>query len=158
MINLLPPEEKSKILINAKIKVVAILWFLILFFIFCLLVFLIFINLYIKIQLNAQRAKADQIMEFSFKAEAFDLEKKIALLDSDVVEINKFYENRVYFSEIFNKISAVMPGNIYFTNLTADKKKGGVEVSISGFSPSRETLLELKKNIDKESDYFKNVY
>ncbi|KKQ67561.1 MAG: hypothetical protein UT22_C0019G0010 [Parcubacteria group bacterium GW2011_GWC2_39_11] len=158
MINLLPPKEKNKILTEIKIKVAAIHWFLVLFFISCLLAFFVFINLYIKIQLDAQRAKADQIMGFSFKAEELDLEKRIALLDFDVAEINKFYENKVYFSEIFDKISAVMPGNIYFTNLTVDKKKEEIVVSVSGFSPSREGLLELKKNIDKEGDYFQNVY
>jgi Tfp pilus assembly protein PilN len=158
MINLLPLAEKEKILIDAKIKVVAVIWFLIIFFIFCLVGFLIFINFYIKIQLDGQRIQISETNVASSNAKALDLENKITLFDSDLNDISTFFQNRIYFSEIFNKISGVLPANVYLTNLTAIKGKVGVKVSVSGFSPNRDDLLELKKNIDKDSIYFNNVY
>lgn len=158
MINLLPSEEKEKILTETKIKVAAIHWFLVLFFISCLIASLALINLYIKIQLDGQRAQISQNNGIPSNADALDLEKNIGLFNSDLNKINEFYKNKIYFSEIFSKISDILPESIYFTNLTANKNDEGVKISISGFSPSRETLLELKKNLDKEKDYFKNIY
>ncbi len=158
MINLLSIEGKEKILIEAKLKVTAIIWFLIIFFIFCLVGFLVFINFYIKIQLDGQKIQISETNGVFPNSRALDLENKIILFDSDLNDINLFFQNRIYFSEIFNKISDVLPENIYLTNLTAVKGSIGVKVSISGFSPDRESLLELKNNFDKDSAFFNNVY
>jgi len=157
MINLLPPEEKDKISADVRIKVLKIFWFLILFFILCLIAFFGFINLYVKIQLDGQIAQISQHSGASPSAVASDLKKNIDSLNSDLSKINEFYGKKIYFSEILDKISQIMPENVYFANLSIIKGKNGTKISVSGFAPSREELLELKKNLDKESDYFKDV-
>ncbi len=64
-------------------------------------------------------------------------------------------------SEILEKISKILAPGIYLTNLSLNKPSdlqgNRVEVTISGFSETRENLSLFKKNLEEEKD-FKDVY
>ena len=148
MINLLPPQEKKEIESEGKFRLVSILGTI--SFIFILFISLIFlaINSYLRGELNAKiiileaekgRIETPEIQEF---------QRKISFLNQEVDKLDIFFLQRVELTKILDKISHLIPPNIYLTNLSWQKET--LEVNLLGFSLAREDLLKLKENLEKE--------
>lgn len=154
MINLLPPEEKEKLFLEKKKRMVSILWFLVLFFIVCLILILLSIRIYLRAQVKAQEAFLSEIKQESGRTEIKEFQERVNLINSELTKLNSFYQKKIYFSEIIEKISKTLPQETYLTNLSvifSPAKK--IKVSLSGFSPTREILFEFLKNLEKEQDF-----
>ena len=161
MINLLPPQEKEKILLERKKRVVLNLLILILFFFLCLILALVPIKIYLRSQVKSQEFFLAEIQKETGQTEIKDLRKKIDLINSTLTNLDNFYKNKVYFSEILEKISEILPEKIYLNTLSitfssAEKKEERViNVSFSGFAPNREVLFEFKEILEKETNFEK---
>jgi len=158
MINLLPPVEKEKISLEKKKRMVVILWLLILFFIVCLILVLFSVKVYFQCQVKIQKTILSQVQKEAAASEVKDFKEKIRLVNSKLISLKSFYQNKIYFSEILGEVSRTLPKNIYLTNLSLRKtEEGKIVVSLSGFSPTRELLFEFKKNLEEKA-FFKEVY
>ena len=157
MINLLPPEEKEKFLLEKKKRIIIILWALVLFFLVCLILILFSIKIYLRSQVESQRAFLIEAEKEFEQSEIQDLRKKISSVNLTLTKLNSFYQQKIYFSQILEKISQTLPSEAYLNNLSAvfssDEEKGNVRVSLSGFVSTRETLFEFKKSLEKESNF-----
>ena len=77
--------------------------------------------------------------------------------------MNSFYQSESNLTEILEKISETLPINVYLAALNFDlltateNEKHAAQISLSGFSPTREILLEFKKNLEKEQT-FEEIY
>lgn len=162
MINLLPPEVKKEILLETKKRVVLSNWILVLLFLGLLLLAMFLIKFYIQKQTVSLMAGDKQFSEISRN------EKIINEIDSFNLffeKLNQFYGQKIYISEILEKISKVLPDKIYLTDFSVSpdlilenkddelKKLVGFNVSVSGFSPTREELLQLKANVEKDESF-----
>jgi len=169
MINLLPPEIKRKNLLEKRKTIVSANLILFLLFSVLLLSTVFSINFYLQIQTNrlkTQLANNEQTLERSENKEILD---KIDLFNLSFEKLNAFYGQRIYISEILEKISQVFPDNVYLTNLSISpdavledegdglKRLIGFKISIAGFSPTREEVIQLKENMEKEKS-FKEVF
>jgi len=159
MINLLPPQEKEELKQEESFKLVLILGILILIFILCLSLILFSIGISIGGQLAAQKVflsqKETEISQFQ------ELEKKIKNLNLTFSKLDSFYQENPSFVKILEITSKTLPSGTYLTSfnfnpLAKDKKYLG-EVILNGYSPSREILLEFKKNLEQE-ELFQEVY
>ncbi len=158
-VNLLPPEEK-RILAKEKIfKLVLILAALILFILASFSLMLLSINFYISGQTKTQEILVD-LEEESQDSEAGDLAEEINRINNNLVQLNSFYRNQPRFYEVFNQISKVLPDQIYLTNasvvLKAEEENEILNCSLTGYSPNRETLFSLKKNLE-DNGVFKEI-
>lgn len=155
MINLLSPKEKEEILEEKKWKLILILGFLVLFFFVCLLLILFIINIFISGQLKVQKIFLDQ-EEKNFKESQFQtLEEEIIVSNQTLLNLNSFYQNQTNLTEILENISGTFPDNVYFTTLNFEPLEK--KFYLSGFSLTRESLLELKRNLE-EKEFFEKIY
>ncbi|PIR71900.1 MAG: hypothetical protein COU42_03115 [Candidatus Nealsonbacteria bacterium CG10_big_fil_rev_8_21_14_0_10_36_24] len=154
MINLLPPEEKEKLFLEKKKRMVSILWFLVLFFIVCLILILLSMRIYLREQVKAQEALLSGIKQEGGRTEIEEYQERVHFINSEITKLNSFYQKKIYFSEIIEKISRTLPQENYLTNLSiifSPEKE--IKVSLSGFSPTRELLFEFLKNLEQEQDF-----
>ena len=161
MINLLPPNEKNKLLLERKRKIITIVWFLLLVFMVCFIGVLFLAESCLKKEIK--RENADLILANS-KAENIkikEIKKRLEDADSNFKKLESFYSKKIYFSDVLEKISQIMPEEIYLTGISVNRsldknKKTITEVSISGFSPTREILFKLKENFQRNK-FFQEV-
>jgi len=153
MINFLPPKEKKVLLEEKCYKLIFILNLLLLSFLISLSLILFSIKIYIQGDIQFQNILIDsEKEEFSqFK----DFKKKIISLNQEFLNLNSFYQNQIYLTTLLEKISVILPSEMYLTNFSYQKENS--KINLRGFSPTREILLEFKNNLKKEKE-FEEVY
>lgn len=160
MINLLPPVEKEELLSEKKKKITIILWLLVLFFLLCLILTLFSVKIYLQIQAESQKTLLDESREEFGQSGIQDFREEINSINLTLTKLDSFYQQKTYFSEILGRISGILPQGIYLTNFSAvftTEKEENIEISLSGFSPTADSLFEFKGNLEKEND-FKDIY
>jgi len=159
MINLLPPQEKEELKQEESFKLVLILGILILIFLICLSLILFSIGISIGGQLAIEKALLSQ--KETEISHLRDLEKEIKNLNLTFSKLDSFYQKNPNFVKILEITSKTLLPGTYLTSfnfnpLAKDKKYLG-EVILNGYSPTREILLEFKKNLEQE-ELFQEVY
>lgn len=158
MINLLSPEYKQELLKEKQFKIVVILIIVTISFLISLALVLFSVEIYTASQLDAEK----NFLEYSqremelFKIE--ELENKIILTNEEISKLDTFYAQQSSAIEILEKISQVVPQGIYFRNIalnTASEEGYKFVLAINGFSPDRQSLLDLEKNLENNRDFFK---
>lgn len=160
MINLIPPKEKEKLSIERVKRMIIIFWFLVFFFILCLVLILLAVRIYAKSQFAVQQSYAASIKK-EFKKESIEeVKSKVQFINSNLDKMNSFYENKFYFSSLIEKISQTLPENLYLNEFSIiSLKKNSTEdeyvlkISLAGFSPSRDDLLEFKGNLESRKEF-----
>jgi len=152
-INLLPPKAKTELFEEEIKRLIIILGGLALFFLISLTLILFSTEISISAQVSSKQTQLD-IQEEQLRApEIQNLKEKITKANQDLSKLDSFYEGQIKLGEIFEKISEILLPNMYLTTLSY--KKEDLQISLSGYAPNRENLLEFKKNLEKE---FPNPY
>jgi Tfp pilus assembly protein PilN len=155
MINLLPQEQKQVILLEEKFKLVLILGIIILAFLVSFIFILISIKISLSAEMETQKINFEQ-KEKELKVPALqDIENKITEANAAFSQLDSFYHGQRDSIAVFEKIFNALPPSIYLDNLSFNSVSS--QVFIAGFSPSREILLQLKENLEKETS-FSGVY
>jgi len=162
MINLLPLKEKKNLQEEKRLKFILILGILLLaiFVSFCLILFVI--KIIISSQIETQKTILEKGESEFQNSQLKDLQEIINNSNKALSELNTFYKQQFDFSDILEKISKILPPKTYLTNISFNSQidKDGnrlLACNLSGFSPDRDTLLQFKNNLEKETE-FKEVY
>ena len=99
---------------------------------------------------------ADKLARFRYRFRRhdyhlIDLEKKINNANATFSELSLFYKNGGSLVDILTKISRALPQGIYLTSINANPSL--TQFSLTGFSKTREILLILKGNLEKETSF-----
>jgi Tfp pilus assembly protein PilN len=148
MTNLLPPQVKTELCEEKIKKMVIIFGILILILLFSSTLILFTIKNYISKQIDLEKTVINLEEKNSEAPEIQNLREKIISINRTLSQLNSFYQEQVRLTEIFNKISDVLPSQMYLTNFSYQKESA--QVSLSGFSPNREILFEFKKTLENE--------
>lgn len=153
--NLLPPPEKQNLKLEENLRLIAILGILSLFFLISLILVLFSLKIYLWGEVESQKIFLSQIEKESGIAGIQELEKKIDLLNKNLSKLDSFYKEKLSLTEILERISQTLPPGIYLNSLSLNppQKTYKFQVSLSGFSPTRELLVDFKKNLEKEEDF-----
>lgn len=158
MINLLPPQYKEELVREENWKLILILGIVILSFFISTSLILFSIKILSGGQLSAQKVLASQKeMESS---QILEFEKKLRDLNLTLAQLSSFYQGQTSLVGISEIITKTLPAKVYLTSLSFNRISAedySIGVSLSGFAPSREILLELKKNLEDEA-LFKEIY
>jgi Tfp pilus assembly protein PilN len=159
MINLLPPQEKEILRQEEKYKSASILGILFLVFLICLILILFSIKISISGEVEAQKILLSQEEERFKGTQTQNLEEKIISSNQILSKLNSFYYSQISLTGVLEKISRSLPSGVYLTtfNFSSGAPSGSGQISLSGFSPNREILLEFKKNLEKEEN-FQEIY
>jgi len=158
MINLLPLKEKKEFLMEGTKRMVIVLWFLFLFFLVCLALILLSIKIYLQGQIDSNKNYLANTEKEFLESESEEYRSRITEANSKIEELNSFYEKRVNFSNVLEKVSALLPADIYLTDvslgqITEDKERK-IVVALSGFAPVVDDVVEFENNLKGE---FENV-
>ena len=149
--NLLPPKQKQELLLEEKFRIVLILGIIITAFLISFIFILISIKIFISAEAEIQKINLAQKEQESGNATFQEIENKIITANAVFSQLADFYhkqrDNVVIFKEIFD----ALPSGVYLTNLSFNSANS--QFSIAGFSPSRELLLKLKENLEKENNF-----
>jgi len=160
MINLLPPKEKIEFFQEETKRLVVIIGSGVLVSLFCLILILFSIKIYISGQAESQKIILLQTEKEFQTSEMKNLQEKIILTNLTLSKLNSFYQEKFYLTKVLERISEILPPGTYLANLSFTPRLGEefrAEVSLSGFSSSREILFEFKKNLEAQED-FKEIY
>jgi len=159
MINLLPPEEKRDLLAENKRRTILILLVLVLFFLSVLVLILFSVKTYLQIEAISQKALLLETEKKPQQPEVQGFQEKVNLINQNLTKLSNFYKQKIYFSDILERVSQILPTQIYLNNFSATlstaEKEPTIKIALSGFAVNRDVLLEFKQNLEKESD-FKN--
>jgi Tfp pilus assembly protein PilN len=156
MINLLSPKQKKEIQQEETFKLVLILGIIFLIFLVCFSLILTSINIILSGEVEAQKILYEQ-REKEFETPQMQvLQKNLASFNQTIFQLDSFYQSQTNLTGVLEKISQTLPSGVYLTSLlAASKKEGGLSCTLSGFSPTRESLLDLKANLEKEENFEK---
>ena len=155
MINLLPSQQKEELREEGKWKLIMILGIVLLAFLISLSLILFSIKTVILGQVEIQKILLEE-REKELKTQKIqELEAKIRDYNLTLSNLDSFYKKNLNLTDILEKLSKTLPQGTYLTtfifNLTT------LEISLSGYSPDRETLVAFKENLEKE-EKFEKVY
>lgn len=156
MINLLPPEEKKGLLTEETKRLAIILGFVFLSSLFCLIIILGFLKIYLLIQIDIQKSTLGLIEKQAEISETQAVIEKIEDSNQKLVRINNFYEQRSNLEEALEELTQTIPEGIYLTDLSYSKNSS--QIILAGFSPSQDLLVQFKKNLEQKKEEFPETY
>jgi len=160
MINLLPSEEKNTLKKEEKYRLTFILGTFVLFFLATLSLILFSLKFYLAGEVAGYQILVNFEKQKAVTLEAQNIEKEISLLNQNLNTLATFYENQPGFAEVFKKISNIVPADMYLNTLSlnpSQDKESRFRVSLTGYSKTREILLDFKNRLESES-IFQGIY
>ena len=160
MINLLPPKERDILKQEEKLRLVFIWGIFVLFFLITFSLVLFAVNIYLAGQVQGFKILVGYEQQKSVTPEAQKIGKEIIAVNQNLTELNALYKGQPRITELFQKISEIIPEEIYLNSLSLDpneNKRDRFQVSLTGHSETREALLNFKKSLESKSD-FQGVY
>lgn len=154
MINLLPPQQKEELLEEERLKLVLTLGIIILAFLVSLILILFSIKTSLISDSGIQKIYFEQRKKELENLEIQELEAKIKNYNLTLSKLKTFYQNPDLTS-ILEKISETLPQGTYLTTLNFSPQTS--QISLTGFSPTREILLQFKENLER-TEGLKEIY
>jgi hypothetical protein len=154
MINLLPPEEKRKILLKKKEKLAVIFAIVFLVFLICLILILLSVKFYILAETDYQKNNLIQVEQSKESSDLVEFGNIIQAHNGTLDQLDSFYKKEIYFNEALDIILNVpKPENLYLTNFSLDRSRDSmIEINVTGISESRDNLLIFKNNIEQDEN------
>ncbi len=155
MINLLPPQQKESLLEQTHLRLVIILGILFLSFLACLFLSMLLVKSYVLGEIETQKI----ILEERKRTISLNqgVEKEIRESNILLSDLNTFYEQDVNVTKVLEKLGELLPPQTYLKEFSFNKVVNGGEqerrVSLSGYCPSRESLLDFDARLEEESAF-----
>lgn len=144
-LNLLSPEEK-KIILAEQTNRRIIFWGVNL--VTALLIFIILLSfIYVSISIKSKIAETDfKNAQAKFKIEGLqNLQTEIKQMNAQIKNLDKIQTEHKYYSQALEKIIDIIPVNALIKKISINQN----QVTVEGFSPSRETVLLIRQNLEK---------
>lgn len=148
MLNLLPPEEKKLLGQEEQLKIVINLGILISAVLTSLILVLFSLKIFISADLESQKIIFEQREKELSNQRVKEIEKDVKNYNSNLSRIQSFYREQISLTEVLREITKTVPVGAYLTNLNFNSLDA--KFSLSGKAGSREVLLLLKNNLEKE--------
>lgn len=161
MINLLPPLYKQEFRQEQNFHLTVILGVLALLFLVSFSLLLVAIRVYLTGQIQVRELLLESQMREMVQQEASRGE--IRKVNRTLSDVSAFYENEVATSAIFQRLSSLLPQDVYLTSLSYNPaaqtagKEANAKIFLTGFAPTREAVLAVQESLRAE-EIFINLY
>ncbi len=156
MLNLLPPSEKRILLQEKQKRLFIVLFFELSIFLFCVVLVLLAIEFYALGELTLQNFLLQKSGEESRSSEFIYFKEAMEGYNQKLISMNSFYKNQEFMSDALDTLLSVeRPDGLYFKRLSF-QPEDHLKVIITGFSKTRDGLINFKSNIESEKS-IKNV-
>ena len=151
MINLLPPKQKEQLRLEGNKKLTIVLGNMVLVSLVSLVLVLFSLKFYILGQLVLQGSTLHDVEREYQDSQIASVKEDMLKYNGIIVKMNNFYNSQVYLSDSLRAVSEIeKPKGLYFKSIRLEsKEKDDINVTITGFSDTRENLQILKDNIEK---------
>jgi len=156
MINLLPLNERRLLKNQEKEKIILILEIIIFNFFLSLILILFAMKIYTGGLLEAEKTIFEQEKKELEVSEIKNIAQRINSVNKNFVDLDYFYNNQISVIKIIEQLYKTLPNGIYLTNFSYTKDAS--EVTISGFSESREMLVEFKNSLEASNNFEKIIF
>ena len=118
------------------------------------------VRIYVSGQAESQRILLSLEQQKSKTLEAQNIEREINLINQNLSNLSSFYDRQPNLTELLGKISHIISADMYLNSMSL-KPNGGdgdrFQVLLTGYSPTREILLDFKKKLEVEPS-FQGIY
>lgn len=159
MINLLPPENKKELAREENWKIFVISGVLVVVFLVCFSLILSSVNIFISGEMETEKILLEQRKRELENPRVKQLRKNLISFNETLSQLESFYQDQIRYALILEEISETLPPGSYLTTLSLSFQSGEDKIScaLSGFSPSRQTLLKLKENLE-DKEIFEEIH
>ena len=89
------------------------------------------------------------------KTESAQVKQDIRLVNSQMKDFDQLAKAQPRWSVVLDAFAVQIPNGVQISEFTADSAK--MRIDISGYSPTREQVIELYNNINADKDHFKDI-
>ncbi len=156
MINLLPQQYKKELKLEEKWRTVIVFGFILVIFLLALVLILYSIKIYINGQVESTKLVLSVEEKPLQNEEVKGLKEQIKKSNQVVGQLANFYQQQNRLMPILEEVSKQIPNEINLTKISWSRKNE--QVSITGFSSTRENLFELKNNLESNANFSEVVF
>lgn len=154
MINLLPLQYKKELKQEEQYRTIVILGIVFLIFLISLFLVLVATEIYLKGQVESLKLLVKAEEEISRAKGTQELREQMVAINQRIVKVNSFFQGQIDSIGILEKVFQTLPPEIKLSSLVWQKADS--RFSLTGFSPSREILVDFRNSLEKEN-LFNNI-
>ncbi len=110
---------------------------------------------YLNRKTQASEAEIELLKATASKSENAEVKEKIQQANSQIIDFSNLMAKTPAWSEVMAAFVKNVPAGVKITAFEADAVKK--EISIAGYSPTRDAVIDLYNNINADKDHFKNI-
>ena len=115
---------------------------------FSLILILLSVKIYLAGEITAQKIFLEFEKESLAVKEMRNVQGQVQTFNKKLSRLDTFEDQKINIAFLFNEILTTIPSGIYLTNFAYSKKAS--QITLSGFSPTRNILFQFKKNLEQE--------
>ncbi len=113
------------------------------------------VGMYLNNKSNNIQAEIEQLKSVANKSENAEIKQRIRLVNAQIEDFYRLIQQTPQWSAVLEAFVSNVPSGIRVTEFDADLKT--MEVNISGYSPTRDLVIDLYNNISADKTHFKNI-
>lgn len=115
----------------------------------------IFVMVYLGSTEKRVSAEVETLKQQTDKTENAELKKQIRMINNQMTDFEKLAVNSPKWSKVVSAFAKLVPKGVKINTFRADSKTG--KIDITGYSPTREMVIELYNNINSDKEHFKDI-
>ena len=113
------------------------------------------VYLYLSSKVKSVDAEIEQLKRQANKTENADVKQRIKLANSQISDFTKLSSQTPQWADIISAFIKDIPQTVKITQFDANTEKQ--EIVISGYSPTRDLVIDLYNNLNSDKKYFKSI-
>lgn len=113
------------------------------------------VHTYLGQEIDTVQAEIDTMKRTANKTENAAVKQKIKVANAQIENFASLTSKAPQWSQVFAAFLNNVPPDIKITNLKANAEKK--EITINGYAPTRDLVIELYNNINADKDHFKDI-
>lgn len=155
VINLLPKERQKEIYLEDRFRLVVLFFGISVSTLLLTSLCLVGARMYLKNESSNISNEITQLKTAVNKQENAELKTNISKINNLILDFRTLSEATPAWSKVLLAFGRLVPEGVGVTNFSADLEKKRID--ISGFSKSRESVIELYNNVKADTKNFKDI-
>ncbi len=154
-INLLPKSKQIELGYERVLYSVAVAVIVAILILMLAVVVQVGVYVYLDRKVSSVNEEIDQLKKLANKTENAEVKQQIRLVNAQLDDFSKLSDKTPQWAEIIAALIKDIPDSVKITQFNADTAKQ--EITITGYSPTRDLVIELYNNINSDKAHFKNI-
>jgi Tfp pilus assembly protein PilN len=153
MINLLPLEQKKEMRDQRRQKLFLVFELASIFFLLAVSLIFLASKAHLFGELNAKKTLLAQRRAEVSESEIAAFQKEVEQFNQELERVESFYDRQVAFASLLDRVTPLLPPGGYLRHVAIGAESGFWRLSLGGFAPTRQSLLDFKDRLEKLPDF-----